>query len=78
MFHLGLRKWPQTRCSASVLLVAVSINAAIRYAMNHPNEGIIFLEYAEPDEIISYISKYVQVLVTRLPKGAVHSLCQPL
>ena len=54
--------------SASVLLVAVSINAAIRYAMNHPNEGIIFPEYAEPDEIISYISKYVQVLVTRLPK----------
>ncbi len=52
--------------SPSILIVSASLFAAIRYAINHPNEGILFPEYTDPEEIISYVSKFMPVTVTRL------------
>ena len=52
--------------SPSVLLVSASLFAAIRYAMDHPNEGILFPEYTDPKEIVSYVSKFMNVAITRL------------
>ncbi len=52
--------------SPTVFPVAVSLFAAIRYIINHPSEGILFPEYTNPDEIISYVSKFLPVVITRL------------
>ncbi len=52
--------------SPSILLVSASLYAAIRYAINHPYEGILFPEYTDSEEIISCVSKFMPVTVTRL------------
>ena len=52
--------------SPSILLVSASLYAAIRYAINHPKEGILFPEHTDSEEIISYVSKFLPVTITRL------------
>ena len=52
--------------SPTVYPVAASLFAAIRYIMNHPAEGILFPEYTDPEEIISYVSKLLPVVITRI------------
>lgn len=52
--------------SPTVYPVAASLFAAIRYIMNHPAEGILFPEFTGPEEIISYVSKLLPVVITRL------------
>lgn len=43
-------------------LVGISIYAGLKYIMNHPNEGILYPEALDADEIISYISPYLPVI----------------
>jgi homospermidine synthase len=56
----------QIKESPSILIVSASLYAAIRYAINHPNEGILFPEYTDSEEMISYVSKFMPVTVTRM------------
>ena len=46
----------------AAFLVAVSIFAALNYIFRHPNEGILYPEQLDADEIISYISPYLPVI----------------
>lgn len=43
-------------------LVAVSIFAALKYIFKHPNEGILYPEQLDTDEVISYIAPYLPVI----------------
>lgn len=45
----------------TAFLVAVSIYAGLKYIFKHPNEGILYPEQLDTDEIISYISPYLPV-----------------
>lgn len=45
----------------SAFLVAVSILAALKYIFRHPDEGILYPEQLDADEIISCISPYLSV-----------------
>ena len=45
----------------SAFLVAVSIHAGLKYIFKHPDEGILYPEQLDVDEIISYISPYLPV-----------------
>ncbi len=46
----------------SAFLVAVSIFAALKYIFRHPDEGILYPEQLDADEIISCISPYLPVI----------------
>lgn len=47
--------------SPSAALVGISLYAAIKYIFNHPNEGIIYPEKLDVDEIFSYIEPYLPI-----------------
>lgn len=42
--------------------VAVSVFAALKYISKHPNEGILYPEQLDTEEVISYISPYLPVI----------------
>ncbi len=50
----------------TVLLVAVSVYAAIRYMHDHPDQGVLFPEYLDVNEVISHISKWLPITVNRI------------
>ena len=53
----------------TVLLVSASVLAAIKYMISHPDEGVLFPEYLDADEIIEYISPWLPVVTNRLNDG---------
>ena len=50
----------------SVFLVSVSVFAAIKFILGHPNEGTLFPEYLPVEEILSYVSPYLPIISNEL------------
>ncbi|MBQ6406468.1 MAG: saccharopine dehydrogenase NADP-binding domain-containing protein [Butyrivibrio sp.] len=49
----------------TVLLVSASVYAAIRFMHDHPDKGVLFPEYLDVDEILSHVSPWLPVIVSR-------------
>ena len=55
--------------SATILQVSAGSFAALKYMMNHPNEGMLFPEELETKEVLEYAQKYLkQYLSMECPK----------
>lgn len=62
--YVGTRAYVGDGCIGTpvAFLVAVSIFAALKYIFKHPNEGILYPEQLDTEEVISYISPYLPVI----------------
>lgn len=62
-YYVGTRMLydPDGTDSPSAYLVAASVLAAIKYVMNHPAEGILLPEHIDAEEILSYVSPYLEI-----------------
>ncbi len=52
---------PKSPETPSVLEVSAAIYAAMRYIANHPEEGILYPEYLDVNEILSYTDRFLPV-----------------
>lgn len=52
--------------TTTVLPVSVSAYAAICYILNHPEEGILYPEYLDINEVISYIERFMPVVSEKI------------
>ena len=45
----------------TILQVSISCLSAIKYIKNHPNEGFLFPEYTNVNEVLEYAQKYMKI-----------------
>ena len=50
----------------SVLLVSASLLAAIKYIKEHPNEGVLFPEFLDAEEMLGYAKDYLPILTRKV------------
>ncbi|WP_026492943.1 saccharopine dehydrogenase NADP-binding domain-containing protein [Butyrivibrio sp. XPD2002] len=62
--YIGTKLLLEDECfgTPTAALVGISIYAAIKYIIKHPNEGVVYPEELEADEMISYIKPYMPVV----------------
>jgi hypothetical protein len=57
---------PKSPETPSVLEVSATLYAAMRYIANHPEEGILYPEYLEVNEMLSYTERFLPVISQKL------------